>query len=113
MASAYTDEMVERMREVYDPKATESVRDAQIDELVAEFGLSRRSVIGKLTSEGLYVPREKVVSAPKEKAETREEIVNDIAHILNIANDQLSSFKRANRPDLLVLRDAIVHNDGE
>jgi len=108
MASAYSEEMVARLREVYDPEASEEVRDAQIDELVVEFGLSRRSVIGKLTSEGLYVPREKVQSEPKEKAETREEIVNSIADALHINVEMLASFKRANRPDLLALREAIT-----
>jgi len=105
--SVYTDEMVARLAEVYKPDASDEIRRAQVDELAKEFGVSTRSVIGKLTTEGLYTPYTKVESAPKEKAETRKEIVADIAGMLGLSADSLASFCFANKGDLEVARTAL------
>ncbi len=67
---AYTDAEVARLRDVYVPKSVESV-----DALVAELGKSKRSVVGKLVSEGIYVAAPKPATAPRDEGPTKKEIV--------------------------------------
>ena len=112
--SKYTDEMIERMKVVYDPKASDDVRRAQVKELAAELNevsdeeITARSVIGKLTTEGIYVPYSVVEKEVKPKAETRDEIVEDLASTLGLEVASIASFKRSNRGDLLTLREAVT-----
>lgn len=73
--------------ENYTVAATESLRaqyaeGVSVDELATAFGKSRRSVIAKLTREGVYVAPVKAPVATKDEGPTKKELV---AVLLTIA----------------------------
>lgn len=99
----YTDAMVTRLHEVYNPKADEETRAAQVVELANELGKSAGSVRAKLVREKLYVKKE-YVTKKGEKAATKETIVGNIAKTLGVdADSQLSGLEKATKNCLLFL----------
>ena len=112
--SNFTEEMVVRLREVYDPSASESVRGEQIKLLADEFDLTTRHVIGKLTTEknedgeSLYVPKARTATEPKAHVETRAEVTASIAEALGMQASELASLTRANLVEITALRDHLV-----
>ena len=66
----WTEDEVAKVHEVYDPAKPETVID-----LANALGRSKRSVIGKLVSEGLYVVPAKPEPKPKDEGPTKAEIL--------------------------------------
>lgn len=96
----YTDEMVARMREVYNPEATQDERDAQVKQLAEELGRSTRSIISKLSREKLYVAKEyrtKQGNKPVSKAA----LVSGIAALLETDEDVVGSLEKATKTALV------------
>lgn len=94
----YTDEMVARLKEVYDPSADEDTRKAQITQLANELGRKEASIRAKLTYEKLYVPLEK---APAGKAPVRKSaLVTAIAEKMDVAEDVVGSLEKATKVTL-------------
>ena len=101
----YTDVMVARLHEVYDGKATESEREAQIKALSAELDRSVRSIRAKLTSEGLYVPKAK---APAGKNTVRKAaVVQAIADAMGVHVEAVESLEKANKVALALVYKAL------
>lgn len=96
----YTDEMVANMVEIYsaDP-STETV-----ERIAAELEKSKRSVIAKLSTLGIYQPVAKTTKsgAPVVKKETLVEAIN--ARF----GGEFSSLVKANKADLQALVDALA-----
>jgi hypothetical protein len=63
-----------------------------VKELAAEFGKSERSVIAKLTREGVYVSKEKAKGATRE---TKAALVARIAAATGVAEETLDSLEKA------------------
>ena len=94
----YTDEMVERMHLVYDGDAGVAERDAAVAQLAEELGKSARSIIAKLTREGIYVPK---YALTKGKAgPTKAILVAAIAEALEVAEEVIESLEKANKSTL-------------
>lgn len=102
----YTDEMVARMKEVYDGSASDADRKAQVAALAAELGKSEASVRAKLTSEGVYVPYSK---APAGKNTVRKAtLVAAIAAQLDVAEEVVESLEKANKVALALIYKALA-----
>ena len=54
--SAFTKEMIAKMVAVYNPKGTDTERRAQVASLAADFDMSVRQVIGKISTLGDVLP---------------------------------------------------------
>ena len=95
----YTNEMVSRMKELYDGEATDEVRKDQVAQLAEELGKSPASIRAKLTREGLYVT---LTKAPAGKATIRKaQLVTEIASKLNVDEDVVGSLEKATKNTLI------------
>jgi len=95
----YTDKMVEHMVSEYKANPTR----ATVDALAEEFGKSVRSVIAKLSREGVYV-------AQKRQTKSGEPIVRkgDLVGLLEVKLEtELPSLVKASKVDLEHLLEAI------
>ena len=88
----YTDTMVNQMHEVYLKNPTRE----SVEFLANKFGKSTRSVIAKLSREGIYVPMER-------KAKNGEPIVHKhelVAQIEEYFSIEVPSLEKATKADL-------------
>ena len=101
MASAknYTDEMVSTMTEQYQANPTRETVDA----LAREFGKTTRSIIAKLSREGVYVAQPKVTKTG-EPVVRKQELVSVVEAHFGIA---LPTLVKASKADLQRLVDTI------
>ena len=95
----YTDEMVASMTAQYEANPT---RDT-VDALAAEMGKSVRSIIAKLSREGVYVAQPKVTKSG-EPVVSKAELVSAIASHFDI---EVPTLVKAGKQDLQKLVDAI------
>ena len=95
----YTDEMVASMTAQYEANPT---RDT-VDALAAEMGKSVRSIIAKLSREGVYVAQPKVTKSG-EPVVRKQELVSEVAEHFGI---ELPTLVKASKADLQRLVDAI------
>ena len=95
----YTDEMVAQMTKAYTANPT---RDT-VDALAKQFGKSVRSVIAKLSREGVYVAQPKVTKSG-EPVVRKQELVSEVADHFGIA---IPTLVKASKADLQKLVDAL------
>ena len=95
----YTDEMVASMTAQYEANPT---RDT-VDALAAEMGKSVRSIIAKLSREGVYVAQPKVTKSG-EPVVRKQELVSEVAQHFGI---ELPTLVKASKADLQKLVDAL------
>jgi len=88
----YTDIMVGRMREVY----TDNPTRESVEFLATEFGKSTRSVIAKLSREGIYVPIERKTKSGEPIVRKREIVAQIESHF----GDTFPSLVKATKADL-------------
>ena len=91
----YTETMVSQMHEVYTSNPTRE----SVEFLANKFGKSTRSVIAKLSREGIYVPMER-------KTKSGEPIVRKhelVAQIEEYFNEEMPSLVKATKADLTKL----------
>ena len=102
MASNYTSEQVELMIEAYSANPT---RDT-VDELAKTLNKSVKSIIGKLSREGVY---QKAVYKTKtgEIPVTKAQLVIDIATLLEIDSNKIMGLEKAPKQDIKYLHDTI------
>lgn len=91
--SNYTEEMVAEMINVYQANPTRET----VDVLAGQFDRTPRSIIAKLSREGVYVPQ----SAPaKSNNVTKETLVRHIEEVTGVA---MPSLAKASKNDLEAL----------
>ena len=102
MASNYTQEQVEHMIELYTAEPTRET----VEKLSEEFGKSIKSIIGKLSREGVY---QKAVYKTKtgEIPVTKAQLVVDIATLLEIDSSRIVGLEKAPKQDIKYLHDTI------
>lgn len=93
----YTAEMTDKMVEMY--KAGEAV-----EAIAAAVGRTSRSVIAKLSREGVYVSKAKAEGA---KRVTKSELVAKIAEAIDADKDRLESLEKASHEALELLAKAL------
>ena len=91
-AKNYTDEMVETMHDLY---TAEPTRDT-VEQIAEQFGKSVRSVIAKLSREGIYVSQPRVTKTG-EPVVRKAELVAQIEEHFDI---EVPSFVKASKADL-------------
>ena len=104
MASAknYTEEMVAQMTEQYTANPT---RDT-VDNLAREFGKTTRSIIAKLSREGVYVAQPRTTKTG-EPIVSKAELVSEVATVLGVEVDDIASLEKATKIHLKALVDRL------
>ena len=102
MSINYTEKQVEHMIEAYTKTPTRETVEA----LAEDLDKSVKSIIGKLSREGVY---KKTVYKTKtgESPETKKEIVENLAGLLNLEDIQLAGLEKSPKSALKILREAI------
>ena len=98
-AKNYTDEMVAQMTEQYSANPTRET----VDELAQTFGKTTRSIIAKLSREGVYVAQPRTTKSG-EPVVAKAELVAQIETHFGI---ELTTLVKAGKQDLQRLVDAI------
>ena len=98
MSVNYTEEQVKHMVEAY----KENPSRETVDNLAEELNKSVKSIIGKLSREGVY---KKTVYKTKtgEDPITKKELVETVANYLDIDSAKLSGLEKAPKADLKTL----------
>ena len=102
MAVNYSDEQVKHMVEQYSTKPTRET----VENLAEELGKSVKSVIGKLSREGVYKKTE-YTTKTGEKPITKLELVQDLETLLELENNALAGLEKAPKTVLKILKDSI------
>ena len=95
MAVNYTEEQVKYMVETYKDNPNRET----VDELAVELNKSVKSIIGKLSREGVY---KKTVYKTKtgEDPITKKELVEELAGILDISANSIAGLEKSPKADL-------------
>ena len=102
MAVNYTEEQVAVMIEKYSANPTRET----VENLAKDMDKSIKSIIGKLSREGVYLKTE-YVTKTGEKPETKLEIVQQVAEKLDLDTTALAGLEKAPKTTLKNLRSAI------
>ena len=102
-AKNYTDEQVSMMIEKYQANPSRET----VDILAEELGKNARSVIAKLSREGVYVTQPKVTKRG-EPVIKKSELVSDIAVLLNADIQNIATLEKATKVDLQNLIDLLA-----
>jgi|TARA_B110000240_G_C13268335_1_gene354730 hypothetical protein len=105
MAVNYTVDMVELMKVRYSANPTRET----VEELARELDKSIKSVIGKLSREGVYLKTEYLTKAG-EKPVTKQELVQKCANILAVEYQALAGLEKSPKSSLKLLEEALVLN---
>lgn len=98
----YTPEMTAELVATYVAEPTE----ATVANLAEKFGKTVKSVIAKLSREGVYHSKAKETAGKREM--TKAEMVADIAKLVGATDEQLESLEKATGPALRMVRNGLV-----
>ena len=104
--STYTAEMTEAIVEEY----VSNPNPAPLSQPAFHYGKSKKSIIGKLSREGVY-RREVYVSKTGEAPITKVEIVSNIAESLGLENSTLAGLEKSPKAALRNLEKAVAGLD--
>ena len=105
MAVNYTQEMVDLMKSRYSANPTRET----VEELASELDKSIKSVIGKLSREGIYQKAE-YLTKTGEKPITKKELVEKVAEILGMEYQALAGLEKSPKQNLKGLVEALILN---
>jgi hypothetical protein len=105
--SNYTEEQTMEMVGAYLDQPTPET----VECLAEKYGKSKKSIIGKLSREGVY-RREAYVSKTGEKPITKIEIVSQIAEHLDLESSDLSGLEKSPKESLKNLEKAVAGSQG-
>lgn len=102
MSINYTQEQVEHMIEAY----TKNPNRETVENLAEDLDKSIKSIIGKLSREGVY---KKTVYKTKtgEDPETKKEIVQELAERLEVSYEAIAGLEKSPKSALKILRSAV------
>jgi|TARA_Y100000114_G_scaffold68332_1_gene62633 hypothetical protein len=102
MSVNYTEEQVAYMTKLYEENPTRET----VENLAEELGKSVKSIIGKLSREGVY---KKTVYKTKtgEDPITKKELVIELASYLDISEDSILGLEKSPKRDLKYLVDTV------
>ena len=104
--SNYTEEQTNMLVGAYLDKPTPET----VEELAEYMSKSKKSIIGKLSREGVY-RREVYVSKTGDKPITKVEIVSNIAESLGLENSSLSGLEKSPKAALRSLEKAVAGSE--
>ena len=99
----YTPEMTQQIIETYLADPTIST----VEKLAEEHSRTKKSIIGKLSREGVY-QKSSYTTKTGDKPITKLEIVAQIADALNLDCDQIAGLEKTPKLVLVVVRDQIT-----
>lgn len=97
----YTPEMTAEIVEAYKADPTK----ATVEGLAVKFGKTTRSVIAKLSREGVYVPSERVKNGGKRV--TKAEQIEALAVKLGVSSEKLESLDKATAEAIALISAAL------
>jgi len=103
----YTDEMVARMKEAYDPSATAEDRKVTVEALADELKKPVKSIVAKLANMKIYVKAERTDKTGAEIVK-KEDLATEIGETLNMTEADATSMAKANKTALKVILEAIT-----
>ena len=108
MSVNYTEEQVKEMVAQYSENPTRET----VEELAEEFNKSIKSIIGKLSREGVY---EKTVYKTKtgEDPITKKELVEELSELVGIEYSMISGLEKSPKIDLKRLVDILREEEDE
>lgn len=122
MSKVYTKELTKELVKGYQvasesaesltPDLAHDARSEFVDEFADTHKLTSRSVIGKLSREGVYIKKSYTTKSGA-KPERKEDILTDIAKTMNVSADLLSGMEKATKNALVLFRDYITPDEGE
>ena len=104
--STYTTEMTEAIVNEY----IENPSPETVENLAIQYNRSKKSIIGKLSREGVY-RREVYVSKTGEAPITKVEIVSNIAESLGLENSTLAGLEKSPKTALRNLEKAVAGSE--
>ena len=107
VATNYTEEQVEMMRARYQEEPTRET----VENLAEELNKSIKSIIGKLSREGIYqkaIYKTKTGEIPITKSQLRQKI----ADLLEIDSSKIMGLEKAPKQDIKYLYEVLGGNDG-
>ena len=105
MAVNYTPEMVDLMKSRYSANPTRET----VEELASELNKSIKSVIGKLSREGVYQKTE-YLTKTGEKPVTKRELVEKVSEILGVDYQALAGLEKSPKSSLKLLEETLIIN---
>ena len=105
MAVNYTQEMVDLMKDRYSANPTRET----VEELANELDKSIKSVIGKLSREGIYQKTE-YLTKTGEKPITKKELVEKIAEVVGVEYQALAGLEKSPKSSLKLLEETLIIN---
>lgn len=105
MAVNYTPEMVDLMKSRYSANPTRET----VEELATELNKSIKSVIGKLSREGVYEKTE-YLTKTGEKPVTKRELVEKVSEILGVDYQALAGLEKSPKSSLKLLEETLIIN---
>ena len=105
MAVNYTPEMVDLMKSRYSANPTRET----VEELANELNKSIKSVIGKLSREGVYEKTE-YLTKTGEKPVTKRELVEKVSEILAVEYQALAGLEKSPKSSLKLLEETLIIN---
>ncbi len=101
----YTEEQTRLMRNAYQAAENEQDRITCVKNLAERFEKPEASIRGKLSKEGVYIPKVRVSKITKSKPKTKAQIVDEIGY--EIGQD-MAGLEKAPKLVLLKLLDIIM-----
>lgn len=98
----YTPEETEKLKELY---LEDPTRDT-VDKLAQVFNKSVKSIIGKLSREGVY-RREVYKTKSGDNPVTKQELVHNLCETLDLDQDQLTGLEKAPKAVLKLLEEKV------
>lgn len=104
-APNYTDEMTAELRAAYVAEPTMET----VAKFAEKFGKNARSIIAKLTREGVYQKKE-YVTKTGDKPEAKDVTADAIGRILRMTEAEVTSLAKANKSALRKVFDALANS---
>lgn len=103
---SYTEQITKELIEAYEDEPTRET----VERLAETYGKSVKSIIGKLSREGVY-RREVYRSKTGDLPITKVEVVNSIADVLGIEPESLAGLEKAPKAALKNLEKAVAGSE--
>ena len=103
---SYTKEMTKEMVEAYNETPTRET----VNMLSEKYSKSVKSIIGKLSREGVY-RREVDTTKTGDKPVTKQELVAEIATLLDVEDWKLTGLEKSPKQALKTIKDALNDED--
>lgn len=103
---SYTEQITKELIEAYEDEPTRET----VERLAETYGKSVKSIIGKLSREGVY-RREVYRSKTGDLPITKVEVVNSIADVLGIEPESLAGLEKAPKAALRNLEKAVAGSE--